>query len=335
MREHRRNKTGHGEREREMSRRWVFLVHLLVHTVPGSAVNEVQVSYSRDHAGLQITCHLREEGNGTLTQVNWVLSHGPSNQTRLGTYHPEHGTHVPPEQAERIRIQGSVPGRSSTLVLIGGDVEEGSSLCCILNTFPNGVFERCADTSAIAAAQEVLRFSGSQDESEIREGKRWGLLIGGAVACVLSIIIYLVCMWCYRLCCRRRRVFEVHTHLTDQHAQPEYVPEEYPQVSLPPPSPPYLPSTPPEPQGFDPSKLYAKIRLDLLYGRLWKAYQGRSQAWSPKPPGPDAQQDLTPAQPIPDRVYSLLGQAGTGASVDPPNDPSAEPRGHHGPSDPS
>lgn len=103
-------------------------------------------------------------------------------------------------------------------------------------------------------------------------------------------------------------MFEVHTRLTDQHAQPEYVSEEYPQVSLPPPSPPSLPPTPPEPQGFDPSKLYAKIRLDLLYGRLWKAYQGRSWAWSPNPPGPDSQQELTPPQPIPERVYSLLGQ---------------------------
>ncbi|KAI5104303.1 hypothetical protein C0J45_5929 [Silurus meridionalis] len=34
---------------------------------------------------------------------------------------------------------------------------------------------------------------------------------------------------------------------------------------------------PPSTSGFDPSKLYAKIKEDLYYGRLWKAYQGRTR----------------------------------------------------------
>lgn len=33
----------------------------------------------------------------------------------------------------------------------------------------------------------------------------------------------------------------------------------------------------PSPSGFDPTKLYAKIKKDLYYGRLWKAYQGRAR----------------------------------------------------------
>lgn len=33
----------------------------------------------------------------------------------------------------------------------------------------------------------------------------------------------------------------------------------------------------PSPSGFDPTKLYAKMKEDLYYGRLWKAYQGRAQ----------------------------------------------------------
>lgn len=33
----------------------------------------------------------------------------------------------------------------------------------------------------------------------------------------------------------------------------------------------------PSPSSFDPTKLYAKIKEDLYYGRLWKAYQGRTR----------------------------------------------------------
>lgn len=33
----------------------------------------------------------------------------------------------------------------------------------------------------------------------------------------------------------------------------------------------------PSPSGFDPAKLYAKIKKDLYYGRLWKSYQGRTR----------------------------------------------------------
>lgn len=33
----------------------------------------------------------------------------------------------------------------------------------------------------------------------------------------------------------------------------------------------------PSPSGFDPTKLYAKIKEDLYYGRLWKAYQGKAR----------------------------------------------------------
>lgn len=33
----------------------------------------------------------------------------------------------------------------------------------------------------------------------------------------------------------------------------------------------------PSTSGFEASKLYAKIKKDLYYGRLWKAYQGRAR----------------------------------------------------------
>lgn len=33
----------------------------------------------------------------------------------------------------------------------------------------------------------------------------------------------------------------------------------------------------PSPSGFDPTKLYAKIKEDLYYGRLWKSYQGKAR----------------------------------------------------------
>lgn len=41
--------------------------------------------------------------------------------------------------------------------------------------------------------------------------------------------------------------------------------------------------------GFDPAKLYAKIKEDLYYGRLWKSYQGRARVPTQGSPSPARQ----------------------------------------------
>ncbi|XP_055757093.1 protein TsetseEP-like isoform X2 [Salvelinus fontinalis] len=107
--------------------------------------------------------------------------------------------------------------------------------------------------------------------------EQWALLVGGSTICILSIVTSLYYCWkyCCRHCCHRRRMFEVEAYLTDQHTESEGVTED------PPKQPPLPPPPQPQPQGFDPSKLYAKIKLDLLYGRLWKAYQGTATTWGP------------------------------------------------------
>ncbi|XP_062305841.1 immunoglobulin domain-containing protein isoform X2 [Osmerus eperlanus] len=277
---------------------------ILLCTVTGLASCDVQVSYRRERGVLEVTCCLRGDPNATLTQVNWVFNRGPSNQSNLGVFHPDHGAHVPPEYVDRVGVQGSVADRSSTLRLLGGAVEEEEGgVCCVFNAFPVGVLEGCADTVAMAAAQE----GDLSEEAQIREVERWALLIGGALLCFLSITtsIYLLCKNCYRHCCRRK-VFEVHTCLSDLHAQSEDILVESPAGSHP--CPP-LPPAPPQPRGFDPSKLYAKIKLDLLYGRLWRSYQGTSRARTMDPPGPPGpQQPPSPPQAHPEQVYSVLAQ---------------------------
>ncbi|CAB1345526.1 unnamed protein product, partial [Coregonus sp. 'balchen'] len=76
-----------------------------------------------------------------------------------------------------------------------------------------------------------------------------------------------------------------------------------------PPQQPPLPSPPqPQPQGFDPSKLYAKIKLDLLYGRLWKAYQGTATAWGPTTQHGPQHGPQQVAEPGPQKLYFLLGE---------------------------
>lgn len=71
----------------------------------------------------------------------------------------------------------------------------------------------------------------------------------------------------------------------------------------------------PSPSGFDPTKLYAKIKKDLHYGRLWKAYQGRArvskdrfltasrQIYYPLGENPLAQSDQEHRPNIPEESY--------------------------------
>ncbi|KAG9341624.1 hypothetical protein JZ751_018686 [Albula glossodonta] len=49
-------------------------------------------------------------------------------------------------------------------------------------------------------------------------------------------------------------------------------------------------------EAFDPSKLYAKIKIDYYYGRLWKAYESTTRGWTVGP------------QPSPRKIYYLLGE---------------------------
>ncbi|KAK6291809.1 hypothetical protein J4Q44_G00375940 [Coregonus suidteri] len=255
-----------------------LLVLVLIHT--GTADSVISVSHTRDREHLSISCRLR--GNDTVSQINWEMISSPNHTTtklKLGTFHPMFGTYVVPEYNDTVEIQGSAPSRSSRLDLKGGDGEEDSQLCCIFITFPSGVLEQCTHTRINESTAEAQDSEAPERLLGERTLEQWALLVGGSTISILSIVTSLYYCWkyCCRHCCHssRRRMFDVETYLTDQHTESEGVKEEPPQQ-------PPLPSPPqPQPQGFDPSKLYAKIKLDLLYGRLWKAYQGTATAWGP------------------------------------------------------
>ncbi|XP_071022439.1 uncharacterized protein [Oncorhynchus clarkii lewisi] len=262
-----------------MRKHWVYclLALVLIHT--GVAGSVISVSHTQDRGHLSITCRLLSE-NDTVSQINWemISSHNhTTTKLKLGTFHPVFGTYVVPEYNDTVKIQSSASSRSSRLDLKGGAVEEVSQLCCVFITFPSGVREHCTHTRINENTAEAQESEDAQRLLGERTLEQWSLLVGGSTISILSIVTSLYYCWkyCCRHCCHRRRMFEVEAYLTDQHTESEGVTEEPPQQ-------PPLPSPPqPQPQGFDPSKLYAKIKLDLLYGRLWKAYQGTATTWGP------------------------------------------------------
>ncbi|KAL0970007.1 hypothetical protein UPYG_G00235860 [Umbra pygmaea] len=274
-----------------------FLFLALLQT--GLADSRITVSYSKVGENLSITCCTSL--NNTVVQINWeIRSQNQTNRpVKLGTYHPDHGIHI--EDNKNVTILGNASSGSSTLSLKGGTVDEDNQICCIFNTFPAGVLTQCTVKTELAKAHEAEAFHA---ESKRPMGQ-WVLLVGGCSIFLLSITLclYYSGKFCCELCCGRRRVFEVETYLTDQHTDSEGTTDE-------PPHQPPLPLPPdPQPQGFDPSKLYAKIKLDLLYGRLWKAYQGASRAWSPSmQQEPQQQRSKQGEPPEPPKVYFLLGE---------------------------
>ncbi|KAJ8007738.1 hypothetical protein DPEC_G00097320 [Dallia pectoralis] len=295
-------------------RKYNLLILALLQT--GIVDCEISVSCVRDGERLSITCHMVGKNN-TVSQINWEMVKSlnyTTTRVKLGTFHPEHGIYVVTDYNDTVKIQGDVPERRSTVHLASGAVYKESHICCIFMTFPAGALEKCADTEAWVEAQEA------DPKNEKVPLIPWALLVGGCTICFFSVTLALYYIWkyCCRHYCGRRRVFRVETCLTDQHTDSEGNTEEQPD----PPPLPSLPDT--QPQGFDPSKLYAKIKLDLLYGRLWKAYNGASRTW-----GPATQQDLQRQRPKQEehpgqqKVYFLLGEH-QGSQIKEPKEPVME-----------
>ncbi|XP_045557488.1 uncharacterized protein isoform X3 [Salmo salar] len=272
-----------------MRKHWVYFLLALVLIQTGIAGSVISVSHTRDREHLSITCRLLPE-NDTVSQINWEMISSPNHTTtklKLGTFHPVFGTYVVPEYNDTVKIQSSASSRSSSLDLKGGAVEEVSQLCCVFITFPSGVLEQCTQTRINESTAEAQESEDAQRLLGERTLEQWALLVGGSTISILSIVTSLYYCWkyCCRHCCHRRRMFEVEAYLTDQHTESE-----------------------PQPQGFDPSKLYAKIKLDLLYGRLWKTYQGTATTWDPTTQHGPQQGPQQVAEPGPQKVYFLLGE---------------------------
>ncbi|KAJ8338245.1 hypothetical protein SKAU_G00372110 [Synaphobranchus kaupii] len=153
------------------------------------------------------------------------------------------------------------------------DVGNSSEHCCLFNTFPSGNLEACADFSSIRAAEE-----SEAHVQPVTQG--WWKVV--AAITVVSVLILIVSHYLRRRYYNsRRKVFQVEqAFLTDPQIDSNASTREPPQSS------PQQESS----EAFDPSKLYAKIKIDYYYGRLWKAY---TRGWTVGP------------QP---KIYQLLGE---------------------------
>ncbi|XP_028818975.1 uncharacterized protein LOC114769735 isoform X2 [Denticeps clupeoides] len=251
---------------------------ILVFLQAGISNSGISVTQKWMEGALNLTCTI--SGNTTVTQINWVM--GASKQINLAIFHPKLGMYVPECYLEDVGIDGDKDHVCfSSLILKKGAMNESNVFCCQFITFPAGKLESCIDSS-LSSVTKALEHNTYKMAQFLKE---W-LLLSGAIGLVFLIVsISIFCIW--RKCCRSVKVFEVQiSSLTDWSPDSEANTNEAIPEDPPVPPPPQS-----HPTGFDPSKLYAKIKVDLYYGRLWKSYQG------------------TRPQTLPSRnMYALLGQ---------------------------
>ncbi|XP_046708811.1 immunoglobulin domain-containing protein isoform X2 [Silurus meridionalis] len=237
----------------------VFFIVSFLHT--GISNSRISISLSQEGDNIILTCVLY--GNESLTQINWEMVQG-SIYTKLGIFHPTQGIHIFSEHFGKIKIQGKhKPLALSDLSFQKAAINESGQICCQFITFPSGILKQCTDISD-AAIKSVLK---SQEAEPHEAGRKQGLFgqFGAlAVGCILSVSFLTISIYIFQRCFCRRQVLEIQHMYTDPSTFTEMYTEEAHEV-------------PPSTSGFDPSKLYAKIKEDLYYGRLWKAYQGRTR----------------------------------------------------------
>ncbi|KAA0723208.1 hypothetical protein E1301_Tti005327 [Triplophysa tibetana] len=236
-------------------------------------------SHSQYKEGRNVTCVLT--GDEKMIQINWEMIKGP-NRTKLGTFHPSLGTHIQPEYTTEVQIRGKSTPRPLSSLLIDAALNDSVQICCAFVTFPSGKLVQCTDIREKEANINTM----TKDFTYMKREPRMGLLghlgamiIGSILSLITLVMLFFLCRKCNY---RRRQSFEICMQLTDSPAETQEEPASTSQSSS---------------NGFDPSKLYAKIKKDLFYGRLWKSYQGQPKAWT---------QDSTNDQ---GHVYHLLGQS--------------------------
>ncbi|XP_067299160.1 immunoglobulin domain-containing protein [Pseudorasbora parva] len=249
----------------------------------GKTKSDVSINHSLYGDGQNITCVL--SGGENMTQINWAMLRGP-NHTKLGTYHPDFGTFINDEYKNKVKIQHKKSPRQSSSLLIKAASNESVHICCAFITFPSGKLEQCTDISkkdVSINASTIKDFTYMKQETRLGLLGRLGAIIIGTILSlfILTILFYL----CKNNNCRRRKSFEIRTYRTDSPAETYAEGSDDAHTSQ------------SSPNGFDPSKLYAKIKKDLFYGRLWKSYQGQPKAWT--------QGTMTDQG----HVYHLLGQS--------------------------
>ncbi|XP_058251463.1 immunoglobulin domain-containing protein isoform X2 [Hemibagrus wyckioides] len=237
----------------------VFFIVSFLQT--GISNNRITITLSQEGDNIIVTCVLA--GNDSLTQVNWDKVQG-SNHTKLGIFHPNEGTYIFPEHSGKVKIQGQeTPLASSGLFSQKEALNESGLICCQFITFPSGSIKQCTDLSD--AAISVL-ISAAEPHGAGRKQGLFGQFGALTVGCILSLLFLIITIFtCWRCFCRRQ-VLEIQHEYRDQSTISEMYTEEAREVQ-----------PTPSPSGFDPTKLYAKIKEDLYYGRLWKSYQGKAR----------------------------------------------------------
>ncbi|KAK7170664.1 hypothetical protein R3I94_000765 [Phoxinus phoxinus] len=266
-----------------MNSNFLSALLILAFLESGKSNSDVSISHSRDGDGQNITCVL--SGDENMTQINWEMLRGP-NRTKLGTYHPYFGTYINGEYETTVKIQKKPSPCQSSSLLIEVASNESVHICCAFITFPSGKLEQCTD---ISKKDDSINPSTIKDFTYMEQKPKLGLLgrLGAIIiGTILSLFILTILFYlCRNNNCRRRKSYEIRTHQTDSPSETHA--EESDDA----------PTSQSSPNGFDPSKLYAKIKKDLFYGRLWKSYQGQPKAWT--------QGTMTDQG----HVYHLLGQS--------------------------
>ncbi|XP_039534216.1 immunoglobulin domain-containing protein [Pimephales promelas] len=267
-----------------MSSKFLCALLILAFLESGKSHSDVSISHSRAGDGQNITCVL--SGDENMTQINWEMLKGP-NRTKLGTYHPTFGTYINGEYKTTVKIQKKTsPRKSSSLIIKVASNESVVHICCAFITFPSGKLEQCTD---ISKKDVSINVSMTKDFTYMEQKSKLGILgrLGAIIIGTILSLFFLTILFysCRNNNCRRMKSFEIRTNRTDSPSETHA--EESDDA----------PTSQSFPNGFDPSKLYAKIKKDIFYGRLWKSYQGQPKAWT--------QGTMTDQG----HVYHLLGQS--------------------------
>ncbi|XP_043100085.1 immunoglobulin domain-containing protein [Puntigrus tetrazona] len=249
-----------------MSSNFFCALLILAFLESGKSNNGVSISHRRDGDGQNITCVL--SGDENMTQINWEMLRGP-NRTKLGTYHPLFGIYIVKEYETKVKIQSKKSPHPSSSLLIKVAPNESVLICCAFITFPSGKLEHCIDISKKDVninTSMIKDFTYVEPEPKLGLFGNLGVMIIGTILSlfILTILFYL----CRKNSCRRRKSFKIRTYLTDSPA------ETFAEESV------DEPTSHSSANGFDAAKLYAKIKNDLFYGRLWKSYQGQPKPWT-------------------------------------------------------
>ncbi|XP_048884700.1 immunoglobulin domain-containing protein [Brienomyrus brachyistius] len=226
----------------------------------GRTNNRISIKQRQERTSLVVTCDLSGEDN--IVQINWEKMNG-SSRAIVGIMHPKYGVHIPSEYMGSIEILESSHFNTSSLILNQADENNGTCYCCIFITFPSGNLPGCIEVANMKTAAPAPQ-QGFQVPPE-------RLLLGGSVILVVVVVVATIYL-SWQHFCSRRRVFQVH-QTSRLHEEDDI--QESTEAS------PQRLADNESPEAFDPSKLYAQIKIDRYYERLWKACQAAKFGLSP------------------------------------------------------